>query len=86
MGRTAAGVRGHQADRDQKLIALLIVEPDADGGNVLTATENGFGKRTPLADFPVHGRGGQGVIGFRRRSATGAWSARSRSTTTTKSC
>ncbi|MGI9343541.1 MAG: DNA gyrase subunit A [Gammaproteobacteria bacterium] len=71
MGRTAAGVRGIKLNPEQKLIALLIVEPDADGGNVLTATENGFGKRTPLADFPLHGRGGQGVIGIQTTKRNG---------------
>jgi len=71
MGRTAAGVRGIKLNPGQKLIALLIVEPDADGGNVLTATENGFGKRTPLADFPLHGRGGQGVIAIQTTQRNG---------------
>ncbi|MFQ5635326.1 MAG: DNA gyrase subunit A [Gammaproteobacteria bacterium] len=71
MGRTAAGVKGIKLIGDQELIALLIVEPGNDSGNVLTATENGFGKRTPLADFPVHGRGGQGVIGIQTTARNG---------------
>ena len=61
MGRTAAGVRGIRLPEDgenHEVIALLIV----GDGQVLCATENGYGKRTPLADFPVQGRGGQGVI------------------------
>ncbi|HHO69192.1 MAG TPA: DNA gyrase subunit A, partial [Gammaproteobacteria bacterium] len=61
MGRTACGVRGIRLQPDQKVIALIIV----DEGDVLTATENGYGKRTPVDDYPVHGRGGQGVISIR---------------------
>jgi len=71
MGRNAAGVRGIKLAADQELIALLIVEPGVDSGNVLTATENGFGKRTPLADYPLHGRGGQGVIGIQTTARNG---------------
>src|SRR5690606_12970788 len=58
MGRDAAGVRGVKLETGQELIALIVVRE----GHVLTASENGYGKRTPLDDFPVHGRGGQGVI------------------------
>ena len=59
MGRTAAGVRGLRlASNDDEVIALSI--PDKEF--MLIATENGYGKRTPLNDFPVQGRGGQGVI------------------------
>ena len=58
MGRTAAGVRGIRLGGDHEVIALMIV---ADG-TILTATENGFGKRTRVDEFPVQGRGGQGVI------------------------
>jgi DNA gyrase subunit A len=59
MGRTAKGVRGIRLLNDQKLISLIIVEPDT---TVLTATENGFGKRTDIEDYPVtQARGGKGV-------------------------
>jgi len=58
MGRTACGVRGIKLGKDQKVIALIIVGE----GAVLTATEHGYGKRTPVDEFPLHGRGGQGVI------------------------
>ena len=71
MGRNAAGVRGIKLIEEQELIALLIVEPGGDAGNVLTATENGFGKRTAIADFPVHGRGGQGVIAIQTTARNG---------------
>ena len=67
MGRTAAGVRGIRMPDDHELIALQIVGE----GDVLTATENGYGKRTPIADFPVHGRGGQGVIAIQTTQRNG---------------
>ena len=71
MGRTAAGVRGIRLAEDHELIALLIIDHSSQSGNVLTATENGYGKRTPLSDFPVHGRGGQGVIGIQTTDRNG---------------
>lgn len=57
MGRTACGVRGIKLQAGQHVISQII----ADDGFVLTATENGYGKRTAVEDYPVHGRGGQGV-------------------------
>ena len=59
MGRTARGVRGIRLGPDDKVISLNIVK---EGKAVLTATEHGYGKRTPIEDYPVRGRGGQGVI------------------------
>ena len=58
MGRGAAGVRGVRLSNDQRVNALIV----ADAGYILTASENGYGKLTPLEEFPKHGRGGQGVI------------------------
>ncbi len=58
MGREAAGVRGVRLSDDQRVIALIV----ASTGFILTASERGFGKLTPLEEFPKHGRGGQGVI------------------------
>src|SRR5579859_2996301 len=58
MGREAAGVRGVKLIDDQRVNALIV----AQDGFILTASQNGFGKLTPLGDFPKHGRGGQGVI------------------------
>jgi len=58
MGRTAGGVRGIKLAGDNKVISLIIAEK----GCVLTVTENGFGKRTEVDQYPCHGRGGQGVI------------------------
>lgn len=59
MGRTARGVRGMRLAEGQRLVSMLIAE---DGTQILTASENGYGKRTPVEDFPQYKRGGQGVI------------------------
>ncbi|MCY1510500.1 DNA gyrase subunit A [compost metagenome] len=59
MGRTARGVRGMRLPEGQRLISMLI--PEA-GAQILSASERGYGKRTPLEDYPRRGRGGQGVI------------------------
>jgi DNA gyrase subunit A len=59
MGRTARGVRGIRLADKEKMIAILI---PAENGNILTASENGYGKQTPVSDYPTKGRGGKGVI------------------------
>ncbi len=61
MGRTARGVRGIRLFGDHRVIALII---PAAGGFLLTASEHGYGKRTDIEEFPVKGRGTQGVIGI----------------------
>lgn len=68
MGRTAGGVRGIRLPEGQRVISLII----ASEGDVLTITENGYGKRTALADFPRHKRGGQGVIAIQTSKRNGA--------------
>ncbi len=67
MGRSAAGVRGIKLPEDHEVIALSIIHD----GLVLTATENGYGKRTAVEDFPVQGRGGQGVIAIQTSDRNG---------------
>ena len=67
MGREAAGVRGIRLGAEQSLIALIVV----GDGHVLTASASGYGKLTPLADFPPHGRGGQGVIALQTSDRNG---------------
>ncbi len=59
MGRTARGVRGVKLQENQKVISLVVVHPH---GDILTATENGYGKRTAVEEYRSTGRGGQGVI------------------------
>ena len=69
MGRTAKGVRGIRLSNDQRLISLIIVEPDT---TVLTATEKGYGKRTKIDDYPVtQARGGKGVISIQTNDRNG---------------
>ncbi len=58
-GRTARGVRGVKLKDKQMAISLVVI---VDGGDILTATANGYGKRTPVDDYRMTGRGGQGVI------------------------
>jgi DNA gyrase subunit A len=68
MGRTAAGVRGLRlGGSDDEVIALSIPSQDL----LLIATANGYGKRTPLQEFPVQGRGGQGVIAIQTTDRNG---------------
>jgi DNA gyrase subunit A len=67
MGRTAAGVRGIRLGEGHEVIALLIIGP----GEILTATENGYGKRTAVDEFPVQGRSGQGVIAIQTSERNG---------------
>ena len=72
MGREAAGVRGIKLGAGQEVIALIVVGPNEEGGgSVLTASASGYGKRTPVADFPMHGRGGQGVIAMQTSDRNG---------------
>ncbi len=68
MGRTARGVRGIRLKDNHKVIALIIPE---EGGFILTASENGYGKRTRVEEFPVKGRGAQGVIGMQTSKRNG---------------
>lgn len=60
MGRNAHGVRGMRLKEGQKVVSLLVTDNDTDF--VLTATENGYGKRTLVSEYSRHGRGGQGLI------------------------
>jgi len=68
MGRTAAGVRGMRLAADQCVISMIMIE---DEGSILTATEYGFGKRTASSEYPVKGRGGQGVISIQTNERNG---------------
>jgi DNA gyrase subunit A len=67
MGRGAAGVRGIKMGAGHELIGLTIVSE----GLILTATANGYGKRTEIEDFPIQGRGGQGVIAIQTSERNG---------------
>lgn len=69
MGRTAAGVRGIKIKPGDEVISLIAV--DNGDGQILFATENGYGKRTRVEDFSVQGRGGQGVISIQTTPRNG---------------
>jgi len=60
MGRSATGVRGMKLQKDQRVISLLTSSDESL--SVLTATQNGYGKRTPISEYTRHGRGAQGMI------------------------
>jgi len=74
MGRQAAGVRGMKLGQGQRVVCMLVAATkDEDSSkSVLAATEHGFGKRTPIAEYPRHGRGGQGVIAIQTSERNGA--------------
>ena len=69
MGRNARGVRGMNLDEGQSIIALLVAESESQ--YVLTATENGFGKRTPITEYTRHGRGTKGMIAIQTSERNG---------------
>ena len=68
MGRTARGVRGIRLKRAQRVISLVIPAQD---GYLLTASANGYGKRTRISEFPVKGRGAMGVIAMKASERNG---------------
>ncbi len=70
-GRPSKGVRGIRLDSGDAVIALASIAPGAPADKLLLVTENGFGKRTPLAEFPRQGRGGKGVLGIKVNEKTG---------------
>jgi DNA gyrase subunit A len=72
MGRTATGVRGIKIADEDRLISLISIRPDETDMQVLIGTQRGFGKRTPVQDFPVQKRGGQGVIAIQTSGRNGA--------------
>jgi DNA gyrase subunit A len=69
MGRNARGVRGMNLEDGQNIIALLVAESESQ--YVLTATENGFGKRTPITEYTRHGRGTKGMIAIQTSERNG---------------
>ncbi len=69
MGRNAHGVRGMALDAGQRVISLLVAEDETQ--SVLTATENGYGKRTPIVEYTRHGRGTKGMIAIQQTERNG---------------
>ena len=70
MGRTATGVRGIRLADGEQVCSMIVVVADGDG-DILTATEHGYGKRTPVSDYPRKGRGIQGVIAIQTSERNG---------------
>jgi len=68
MGRTASGVRGIFLRTGDEVVAMAAVQPD---GTLLTVTEHGYGKRTPLSEYRVQSRGGVGIINIQASSRNG---------------
>ncbi len=69
MGRNARGVRGMMLDEGQTVIAMLVAEDETQ--SVLTATQNGFGKRTSITEYTRHGRGTKGMIAIQQSERNG---------------
>lgn len=70
MGRTATGVRGMKISEGQKIVSLIV--PRGQDSAILTVTENGYGKRTPLADYPAKSRATMGVVSIKVSERNGA--------------
>jgi DNA gyrase subunit A len=70
MGRQATGVRGMRLGEGHRVVCMLAANDESKA--VLTATENGFGKRTRIAEYTRHGRGGQGLIAIQVSERNGA--------------
>ena len=79
MGRQARGVRGMNLEEGQRVIAMLVAEAEASEAesasgarsNVLTATENGYGKCTHISEYTRHGRGTKGMIAIQQSEHNG---------------
>ncbi|HQD82910.1 MAG TPA: DNA gyrase subunit A [Quisquiliibacterium sp.] len=69
LGRDTRGVRGMMLEEGQQVIAMLVAGDEQQ--SVLTATENGFGKRTPIAEYTRHGRGTKGMIAIQTSERNG---------------
>ena len=68
MGRTATGVRGMRLATGEAVVSLIALDGD---GDILTASARGYGKRTPVADYPKKGRGTQGVLAIKTSDRNG---------------
>jgi DNA gyrase subunit A len=71
MGRVARGVRGMKLAEGSRVMSMLVAVTADEPKSVLTATENGFGKRTAMAEYPRYGRGTQGVIAIQTTERNG---------------
>jgi len=73
MGRTATGVRGIRLEEGQRVVSLIVTrEYEDEEANVLTVTENGYGKRTPLSEYPAKSRATKGVVSIKVSERNGS--------------
>ena len=73
MGRTATGVRGIRLEEGQRVVSLIVPrEYEEEEANVLTVTENGYGKRTPLSEYPAKSRATKGVVSIKVSERNGS--------------
>ncbi|MGM0905511.1 MAG: DNA gyrase subunit A [Pseudomonadota bacterium] len=73
MGRTATGVRGIRLEEGQRVVSLIVPrEYEDEEANVLTVTENGYGKRTPLSEYPAKSRATKGVVSIKVSERNGS--------------
>jgi DNA gyrase subunit A len=71
MGRAARGVKGITLGKNDFLVSMDILSPGAVGSSILSATENGFGKRSPVEDYRLQSRGGKGIITVKTTARNG---------------
>jgi DNA gyrase subunit A len=71
IGRTGRGVKGITLGQDDFLVSMDIITPGTLGASILSVTENGFGKRSPIDEYPLQSRGGKGVITIKTTSRNG---------------
>jgi DNA gyrase subunit A len=71
MGRTARGVRGITLGKNDSVVSMDILSPGALGSSILSVTENGFGKRSPVEDYRLQSRGGKGIITVKTTARNG---------------
>jgi DNA gyrase subunit A len=71
LGRTARGVRGITLEEGDGLVAMDIVSPQNQEASILSVTENGYGKKTAIDEYPLQGRGGKGVITIKTSARNG---------------
>jgi len=71
IGRTARGVKGITLGEDDFLVSMDIITPGAPGASILSVTENGFGKRSQIDEYPLQSRGGKGVITIKTTDRNG---------------
>ncbi|MGE5254246.1 MAG: DNA gyrase subunit A, partial [Planctomycetaceae bacterium] len=71
MGRTARGVRGITLGKNDSVVSMDILSPGTVGSSILSVTENGFGKRSPVEDYRLQSRGGKGIITVKTTARNG---------------